>query len=190
MKLTNFLLLALLALPAFGALDEAPTSGMDSAGVSAFGSPEYRDQAFSMGDRFKEIRLTSTDLANLNATPLLVLATPAVGHALIPTAIYGFNDVLSAAWSSGSDGLELQYTGAGNGTVIMTLPTGTAFTEASSDTYYYMGAESATAPNAYPVSINTGVWVHVGTDMTVGDGDISLRVYYKDVLADLTADNN
>lgn len=153
---------------------DSPSSGFKSAGISAFGSPEYAEEAVDQGTRWVELKLTSAQVKTLNQTPVLAITSPGSGKMLIPIGVYGFLDYESAPWAFNSNNhIDIEYGGGQSGNIGVSIGED-KLGEATADTATYTPAQEVVG------SSNTALYVHTsGGNPTVGDSPIWLRIYYK-----------
>lgn len=168
------LLTLLLASQGFGYPKNSPSSGLNSAGVSAFGQPEYRDEMVELASRYVQVELTSAGIKSLNGTPILAVTSPGAGKVLIPIAVYGTLDYRTAAYATSSDKtLDVEYGGSRSGEKVLSLPF--SFVEATADKASFAPVSDGVSPLE-----NTALYVHIDAgNPTLGDGTIFLRIYYK-----------
>lgn len=122
--------------------------------------------------KYVDVTLTSAQILALNGTPITVVAAPGSGKAIVVESVYAYNDYVSAAYSAGTDTLDLKYTD-GSGATLVSLTN--AFLEAAAD-----ARAAVHASTQYAVTQNAAVVAYVGTgNPTSGSGTIRLRVFYK-----------
>lgn len=175
------ILIALTTGALYGYPYKSPSSGFNSAATSAFGNSEYKDEAIDLGTRFAEVKLTSVEVKRLFTTPILVVATPATGKAIIPIGAYAYLDFQSAAWAFNSNNhIDIEYGGSGSGNIGISIGED-KLGEAAADTITYTPAQEVVA------TAERGLFVHTsGANPTIGDSPIWIRVYYKEVPSTLS----
>lgn len=170
-----------IGLTAFSYPKDSPSSGFQEAGISAFGTPEYRDESIDQGARWVEIKLSSAQVKTLNTTPILAVTSPGSGKALIPVGAYGFLDFQSAAWAFNSNNhIDIEYGGGQSGNIGISIGED-KLGEATADAITWTPAQEVAA------TANTALYVHTsGANPTVGDSPIWLRIYYRIVPSTLS----
>lgn len=124
--------------------------------------------------KFVDVTLTSAQLLAINTTPIEVVAAPGSGKAIVVESVVAFNDFVTAAYSAGTDTLDLKYTN-GSGATLVSLTN--AFLESSAD-----ARAAVHSSTQYALTQNAAVVAYVGTgNPTTGAGSIALRIFYKEV---------
>lgn len=168
-----FLLSLILATQALSYPKDSPSSGLNSAGVSAFGNPEYRDEMVELASRYVQVELTSTQLKALNTTPVLLVTSPGSGKALMPIAVYATLDYNTGTYSSGGRPIDVEYGGSRTGEKVVSI--NHSLVQATADKTQVSFASDGVAPLD-----DTALYAHIdASNPTAGDSSIFLRIYYR-----------
>lgn len=129
----------------------------------------------SSAAEYADVTLTNTNMLNLRATPITLVAAPGAGKVLQFLGAQLFFDY-TAAYTETSDDLAVKFTN-GSGAAASTTLDGTGFVTATADAYALMTpAQGLATPNAALVLHNTG-------DGEFGGGNASnvvkVRTYYR-----------
>ncbi len=141
-------------------------------------------------EQFQDTQFTAAQVNDMKDTNIEVVAAPVLGFANIPTGIFMFLDHGGTDFIQGAatDQFALLYNGGAQIVEIGLAATFETFIEASADAELFvnfaesalaavgaLGFAGAVAATAIDMD-NNGA-----TDMTTGDGTMSVRVYYKTV---------
>lgn len=157
----------------FGYAKNSPSSGLNSAGVSAFGQPEYRDEMVDLASRYVQVELTSTQIKALNTTPVLLVTSPGSGKALMPIAVYATLDYNTGTYAAGGRPIDVEYGGSRTGEKVLSVTH--SLVQATADKTQVVFASDGVAPLD-----NTALYAHIdAANPTAGDSSIFLRIYYR-----------
>lgn len=149
------------------------------------GAPLYDEDGVPMQDdiRHKDVQLSAAELNNLLTPNIEVIPAPGAGLAVIPISAYlflthGGTDFVQAA---GTDQLALTYSGGGEISELGTAAQCTTLLEASGDAALHANNLGAASPEGFVPEENTAVDLdnNGATDLTTGDGTLSIRTYYR-----------
>jgi hypothetical protein len=173
MKKVFAIVLLLVGAQGFCYPKNSPSSGLNSAGVSAFGNPEYRDEMIDLAARYVQVELTSTQIKALNTTPILLVTSPGSGKALMPVAVYATINYNTGTYAAGGRPIDVEYGGSRTGEKVMSVTH--SLVQATADKTQVVFASSGVAPLD-----NTALYAHIdAANPTAGDSSIFLRVYYR-----------
>lgn len=147
--------------------------------LSAVGDPNQA-RGISHGLKsYKDITLTAAQLDTLAATAVELIPAPGAGKALIFEGAFVFLDYVSATYAGTSETITIKYEN-GSGATVGTITE--AFIESTADAYLNVVPVTAVA------LVNKALVAIASADLTTGDGIMKLRVYYRVVTAQLTAE--
>lgn len=148
--------------------------------LSAVGDKAIAQKIGNSLNSYVDVKLTSSQLDTLAATPVSLIAAPGSGKITIVNKVVGFLDFNSAAYAGSSEVLSIRYTD-GSGAAICSFQEA-GFLEATADKY-----EIPAIIDVLPVA-NAAIVATANADLTTGDSPIYLRIYYTVLdLADLGA---
>jgi hypothetical protein len=134
----------------------------------------YTDSAYA------DVTITSAQLLALNATPISIIAAPGAGKAIIPLGVIAYKAAGTAysGIAAGED-LVLKYTNASGAECSPQIETTGFLDQTTAQTRFVAGIGTSLTTNITPVA-NAAIVAHllVG-EITTGDSDLKLRVFYK-----------
>lgn len=150
-----------------------------SHAVSAFGEPNEARGRNHVMDSFIDVDLTSAQIQALHTTQVELVPAPAAGKALIFKGAFVYLDY-GTAYAGTSETISITYDTANS------VPVGViteAFLESTADAYQWV------EPVAANVIVLAGkaLEAHAPNAITTGTGTLRIRVYYREVTADLSA---
>lgn len=129
-----------------------------------------------------DVTITSAQVLALNATPQTMITAPGAGLAIVPllTVAYKAAGVAYAGIAAGED-LALRYTD-GSGTILTAVETTGFLDQTTAQTRIALTPQSAAGTGKVELTptANAAVVAHLlSGEITTGDSDIKLKIYYR-----------
>jgi hypothetical protein len=131
---------------------------------------DFTNDLLRVGISYKDVKLTSTQMDTLNATPVELVAAPGTGKFLEVIAVLAFNDFGTAAFELGSGTVDIRYTDSSGGLAAQLT---NAFVESAADALFKAYGRDVV------ISTNAALVAYASADVTAGDGSLYLRVFYR-----------
>lgn len=147
--------------------------------LSALGDPAVAKGVAHSVDSYIDVTLTAAQLDALAATPVELVPAPGAGKALIFVGAWAYLDYNSTTYAGSSETITIKYEN-GSGATVGTITE--AFIESTADAYQYVAPVTAIA------LANKALVAVASADLTTGNSPMYLRVYYKVVTVDLSAE--
>jgi hypothetical protein len=131
---------------------------------------------------FVDVTITSAELLALNATPKTILAAPGAGLAnvLVDVVAYKAAGTAYGGIASGED-LSIKYTNS-SGLEVAEIETTGFLDQATAQTRYAKSFNAASAISSItPVANAALIMMLLTGEITTGDSDLKLRVYYRTI---------
>ncbi|MFA5951492.1 MAG: hypothetical protein WC807_14530 [Hyphomicrobium sp.] len=132
--------------------------------------------------QFVDVTITSAELLALNATPKTIVAAPAAGLAnvLVDVVAYKAAGTAYAGIAAGED-LSIKYTDS-SGLEVAEIETTGFLDQTTAQTRYAKAFNAASGVSSItPVAAAALVMMLLTGEITTGDSDLKLRVYYRTV---------
>lgn len=133
-------------------------------------SDDFTKDLLRVGISYKDVKLTSTQMDTLNATPVTLIAAPGSGKILECLGVFAFLDVAATPFELGSGTLDIRYTDGSGGLAAQFT---NAFIESATDAYFKAYARDVLAV------VNSPLVAYASSDVSAGDGALYLRVFYR-----------
>lgn len=130
--------------------------------------------------KFVDVTITSAELLALNATPKTILAAPGAGYAnvLVDVIAYKAAGTAYAGIAAGED-LSIKYTDS-SGLEVAEIETTGFLDQATAQMRYAKSFNAASSISSItPVANAVLVMMLLSGEITTGDSDLKLRVYYR-----------
>lgn len=132
--------------------------------------------------KFVDVTITSAELLALNATPKTILAAPGAGLAnvLVDVVAYKAAGTAYAGIAAGED-LSIKYTDS-SGLEVAQIETTGFLDQATAQTRYAKAFNAASGISSItPVANAVLVMMLLTSEITTGNSDLKLRVYYRTI---------
>ena len=132
------------------------------------------------GVLFKDVTITSAQLLALNATPIELVAAPGSGFALVLDSIVAYKAAGTAyAGIAAGEDISIKYTDE-NGTELAEIETTGFLDQTTAQSRFAYPFRAASGVSSVTPTANAALVAHMLTDeITTGDSDLKLRVYYR-----------
>lgn len=149
--------------------------------VYGFETARLAVEAVESQIKFVDVTITSAELLALNATPKTIVAAPGAGFGLVLVGAVAYKaaGTAYAGIASGED-LAIKYTDS-SGTALATIETTGFLDQATAQVRAVEAYRAASGVNSFTPS-NTPLVAHMLTgEITTGNSDLKLRVYYRTI---------
>lgn len=133
-------------------------------------SDDFTKDLLRVGISYKDIKLTSTQMDTLNATPIELVAAPGSGKFLEVIGVLAYVDVGATPFELGSGTVDIRYTDSSGGLAAQLT---NAFVESAADALFKAYGRDVV------ITENAALVAYASSDVTAGDGALYLRVFYR-----------
>jgi hypothetical protein len=129
---------------------------------------------------YKDVTISSAELLALNATPKELVEAPGTGFALVLDAVVAYKPAGTAyAGVAAGEDISIRYTD-GSGTELTEIEATGFLDQATAETRFAYPYRAASGVYSVEPTANAALVAHMLTgEITTGDSDLKLRVFYR-----------
>lgn len=133
-------------------------------------SDDFTKDLLRVGISYKDVKLTSTQMDTLNATPVELVAAPGSGKFLEVIAVLAYVVPVLTAFELGSGTVDMRYTNSSGGLAAQLT---NAFVESAAAALFKAYGRDVV------ITENAALVAYASADVSAGDGALYLRVFYR-----------
>lgn len=138
--------------------------------LSALGDPDFAERLAQAIGSFVDVRITAAEMDALNASPKTLIAAPGAGKVIQVERVLARVVPGSTAFELGTGTVDLRYQNSSGGLAAQLT---NAFVESAAAANFAAVGRDAVALANQPLV------AHASADVTAGDGNLYLRIYYR-----------